>query len=87
MQIEIRGAERLSYRERQVVVLKELGYSSQAIADRLGLSTATIATLYNRAKAKGYQVVIVISGDPLNIFGGPGEEGGEDAESDKGAGQ
>lgn len=87
MQIEIRGAERLSYRERQVVVLKEMGYSSQAIADRLGLSPATVATLYNRAKAKGYQVVIVISGDPLNIFGGPAEEGEENAEPDKGAGE
>lgn len=85
MQIEIRGAERLSYRERQVVVLKEMGYSSQAIADRLGLSPASVATLYNRAKTKGYQVVIVISGDPLNIFGGPGEEGGEDVQADKGA--
>lgn len=85
MQIEIRGAERLSYRERQVVVLKEMGYSSQAIADRLGLSPASVATLYNRAKTKGYQVVIVISGDPLNIFGAPGEEGGEDAQADKGA--
>ncbi len=68
MQIEIRGAERLSFRERQVVVLKETGYSSQAIAERLSLSQSTIATLYSRAKQKGYQVVIVISGDPLNIF-------------------
>jgi len=83
VQIEIRGAERLSYRERQVVVLKETGYSSQAIADRLGLSPATVATLYNRAKAKGYQVVIVVSGDPLNIFGGPGEEDGDDARPDE----
>lgn len=76
MQIEIRGAERLSFRERQVVVLKEMGYSAQSIAEKLGLSTATVATLYNRAKTKGYQVVIVISGDPLNLFGGdePEEE-------------
>jgi transposase len=71
--IEIRGAERLSFRERQVVVLKETGYSAQAIAERLGLSQATVATLYNRAKTKGYQVVIVISGDPLNLFGGEEE--------------
>lgn len=69
MDIEIRGAERLSFRERQVVVLKETGCSAQAIAERLGLSQATVATLYNRAKTKGYQVVIVISGDPLNLFG------------------
>jgi transposase len=72
--IEIRGAERLSFRERQVVVLKETGYSTQAIAERLGLSQSTVATLYNRAKQKGYQVVIVISGDPLNLFGGDGSE-------------
>ncbi len=74
MQIEIRGAERLSFRERQVVVLKETGYSAQAIAEQLKLSPATVATLYNRAKTKGYQVVIVISGDPLNIYGGSDEE-------------
>ncbi len=70
MHIEIRGAERLSFRERQVVVLKETGNSAQAIAEQLKLSQATVATLYNRAKAKGYQVVIIISGDPLNIYGG-----------------
>ncbi len=69
MQIEIRGAERLSFRERQVVVLKETGYSAQAIAKQLSLSQSTVATLYSRAKQKGYQVVIVISGDPLNLFG------------------
>lgn len=74
MQIEIRGAERLSFRERQVVALKEMGYSSEEIANKLGLSTGTIATLYNRAKNKGYQVVIVISGDPLALFN---EEHGE----------
>ncbi|HHY76052.1 MAG TPA: sigma-70 family RNA polymerase sigma factor [Firmicutes bacterium] len=74
MQIEIRGAERLSFRERQVVVLKEMGYSADEIAKRLGISQATVATLYNRAKSKGYQVVIVISGDPLNLFGGEAPE-------------
>jgi transposase len=76
--IEIRGAERLSFRERQVVVLKETGYSTQAIAERLKISPGTVATLYNRAKSKGYQVVIVISGDPLNLF--DGEEPEEDSE-------
>lgn len=81
MDIEIRGAERLSFRERQVVVLKETGYSAAAIAERLHLSQATVATLYNRAKTKGYQVVIVISGDPLNIFGGEdGPEAGPEEE-------
>ena len=69
MQIEIRGAERLSFRERQVVVLKETGYSAQDIATRLNISQGSVATLYNRAKTKGYQVVIVISGDPLSLYG------------------
>jgi transposase len=69
VQIEIRGAERLSFRERQVVVLKETGYSAQDIATRLGISQGSVATLYNRAKTKGYQVVIVISGDPLSLYG------------------
>jgi len=68
MQMEIRGAERLSFRERQVVVLKETGTSGEAIARRLGLSPATVATLYNRAKTKGYQVVIVLDGDPLALY-------------------
>ncbi|MGE5561116.1 MAG: sigma factor-like helix-turn-helix DNA-binding protein [Chloroflexota bacterium] len=76
MEIEIRGAERLSFRERQVVVLKETGASADEIARRLGISTGSVATLFARAKAKGYQVVIVISGDPLNLAGEP-EEGSE----------
>ena len=76
MRIEIRGAERLSFRERQVVVLKETGYSTEAIARRLGLAPGTVATLYNRARSKGYEVVIVIDGDPLRIFGDGDEEEG-----------
>ena len=84
MELEIRGAERLSFRERQVVVLKETGHSADAIARRLGLSPATVATLYSRAKAKGYQVVIVVSGDPLALFGG--ENGGGGADEDAPAG-
>lgn len=79
MQIEIRGVERLSHRERQVVALKELGYSNAAIARRLQISVASVATLFQRAKAKGYQVVIVLPGDPLNLFE-PGEEEIEEPE-------
>ncbi|HEY8414324.1 MAG TPA: sigma-70 region 4 domain-containing protein [Thermaerobacter sp.] len=78
MRIEIRGAERLSFRERQVVVLKETGYSTEVIARRLGVAPGTVATLYNRARSKGYEVVIVIDGDPLRVFGGEGED--EDGE-------
>ncbi|GAB6877695.1 sigma factor-like helix-turn-helix DNA-binding protein [Thermaerobacter litoralis] len=78
MRIEIRGAERLSFRERQVVVLKETGYSTEAIARRLGLAPGTVATLYNRARSKGYEVVIVIDGDPLRLFGEGDEEAPEE---------
>jgi len=66
--IEIRGAERLSFRERQVVVLKEMGWSNEQVAKRLSLAVGTVATLYNRAKSKGYQVVIVLPGDTLGLF-------------------
>lgn len=66
--MEIRGAEKLSHRERQVVALKEMGYSNDQVAKRLKLAPGTVATLYNRAKAKGYQVVIVLPGDPLGLF-------------------
>jgi len=44
------------------------------------LSPSTVATLFNRARTKGYQVVLVISGDPLGIFGE--EEGGEPDSAD-----
>ena len=86
MRIEIRGAERLSFRERQVVVLKETGYSTEAIARRLGLAPGTVATLYNRARSKGYEVVIVIDGDPLRLFG-EGDEDGEGSAGGPGGGE
>ncbi len=78
MKLEIRGAEKLSFREKQAVVLKETGNSNDAIAKRMGVNTATVATLLNRARNKGYEVVIVVSTN-LGIYGGedPGEE--EDA--------
>lgn len=68
MQMEIRGMEKLSYRERQVVALKETGANNEVVAKRLGLSPATVATLFNRARNKGYQVVLVVSGDPLGVM-------------------
>ncbi|GAB6159253.1 sigma-70 region 4 domain-containing protein [Desulfotomaculum varum] len=74
MQVEIRGAEKLSFRERQVVTLKEMGYSTEKIAARLKLSTSSVATLYHRARAKGYQVVIVIPGQNLGLFDPEEEE-------------
>ncbi len=74
MKVEIRGVEKLSFRERQVVALKEMGYSTEQIARRLNLSAGTVATLFNRARTKGYEVVLVIPGDHLGIFGLEEEE-------------
>lgn len=76
MKIEIRGAEKLSFRERQVVTLKEMGYSSDKVAKKLGLTASTVATLFNRARNKGYEVVIIIPGNALGLFG-PDDEDGE----------
>lgn len=69
MKIEIRGVENLSFRERQVVVLKEMGESTERIAKKLQLSPSSVATLYNRAKAKGYEVVIILPGTSLGLAG------------------
>ena len=69
MRIEIRGAEKLSFRERQVVTLKEMGNNIETIAQTLGITASTVSTLLNRAKRKGYEVVIVIPGDALGILG------------------
>lgn len=68
MHIEIRGIENLSFRERQVVTLKEMGHSNEEIAKKLNLSSSTVATLYSRARSKGYQVVIIIPGDSMGLF-------------------
>lgn len=81
--IEIRGVERLSRRERQVVALKEMGLSNGAIARRLRIGAASVATLFQRAKAKGYEVVIVLPGDPLGLFD-PGDGDSDDGDSDDG---
>ena len=74
MQMEIRGAERLSFREKQVVTLKEMGQATDKIAKQLHISASSVATIYNRAKSKGYQVVIVLSGDPLAVFSEEAED-------------
>jgi DNA-directed RNA polymerase specialized sigma24 family protein len=74
MKIEIRGAEKLSFREKQAVVLKESGFSSSEIAARLNLSPSTVATLLNRARSKGYEVVIIIPGSVLGITAGEDED-------------
>ena len=75
MKIEIRGAENLSFRERQVVVLKEMGESAEKIAKRLGITQSSVATLFNRAKTKGYEVVIVLPETALGLAGADENEG------------
>ena len=77
MKLEIRGAEKLSFREKQAVILKETGHSNEAIAKRMGVNTATVATLLSRARSKGYEVVIVIS-TTLGIYGAENEENEEE---------
>lgn len=74
MHIEIRGAEKLSFRERQVVVMKEMGKSTDEISRTLKISASTIATLFNRARSKGYEVVIVLPGDVLGLFNEEGDD-------------
>lgn len=76
MKIEIRGAHKLSFRERQVVVLKEMGKSTEEICQQLQISASTVATLYNRARGKGYEVVIVLPGEILGLFEGDDEDEG-----------
>lgn len=68
MKIEIRNAQNLSFREKQVVAMKEMGASAAAIARRLGVAESSVATTYNRARSKGYETVIVIPGEALDIF-------------------
>jgi DNA-directed RNA polymerase specialized sigma24 family protein len=75
MKIEIRGAEALSFRERQVVVLKEMGETAENIAKKLGMTQSSVATLYNRAKTKGYEVVIILPGTALGLAGADDNEG------------
>ena len=68
MNLEIRGAEKLSLREKQVVVYKEMGLPAAEIARRLKMAQSTVATLYGRARAKGYAAVIIVPGEALGLF-------------------
>jgi len=67
--LEIRGLEKLSFRERQAVVLKETGLSLEEIAKRLKISSGSVATLLTRAKSKKYEIVCIIPGAELNLEG------------------
>ncbi|KLU62045.1 RNA polymerase sigma factor SigX [Peptococcaceae bacterium CEB3] len=69
MHLEIRGLEKLSFRERQVVILKESGQTQEQMGKRLGMSPSSIATLLARAKNKGYEIVCIIPGQELGLGG------------------
>ncbi|GAB6172535.1 hypothetical protein JCM15765_20130 [Paradesulfitobacterium aromaticivorans] len=69
MHLEIRGLEKLSFRERQAVILKESGQSLEQIGKRLRLSASSVATLLARAKNKGYEIVCIIPGGELGLEG------------------
>ncbi|HCF48928.1 MAG TPA: RNA polymerase subunit sigma-70, partial [Syntrophomonas sp.] len=45
-----------------------MGKSTPEIAKTLQIGASTVATLYNRARSKGYEVVIVIPGDILGLM-------------------
>jgi ATP/maltotriose-dependent transcriptional regulator MalT len=76
VQIEIRGLEKLSFRERQAVILKESGKSFENIAKQLHLSQSSVATLLARARSKGYEIVCIIPGGELGLGGGELDEEG-----------
>lgn len=67
MHWEIRGLEKLSFRERQAVMLKESGRSSDEIAGILRISVSSVSTMLARAKAKGYQIVGIIPDHELGL--------------------
>ncbi|EHQ87315.1 sigma factor-like helix-turn-helix DNA-binding protein [Desulfosporosinus youngiae] len=79
MHLEIRGLEKLSFRERQAVMLKESGKSLEDISKRLHLSQSSVATLLTRARSKGYEIVCIIPGGELGL---EGEELDEDGSSE-----
>lgn len=74
MHWEIRGLEKLSFRERQAVMLKESGRSSEDIAKILKVSVNSISTMLARAKAKGYQIVGIIADSELGLHNSLAED-------------
>ncbi len=67
MHWEIRGLEKLSFRERQAVMLKESGRTSEEIADILKISLSSVSTMLARAKTKGYQIVGILQDSELGL--------------------
>lgn len=80
MQIEIRGLEKLSFRERQAVILKESGKSLENIAKQLQLGQSSVATLLTRARIKGYEIVCIIPSGELGL-GGEGQDEEDSSEN------
>lgn len=67
MHWEIRGLEKLSFRERQAVMLKESGRTSEEIADILKIGLSSVSTMLARAKSKGYQIVGILQDSELGL--------------------
>lgn len=67
MHLEIRGLEKLSFRERQAVILKESGKSLEEVAKQLHVGQSSVATLLTRARSKGYEIVCIIPGGELGL--------------------
>lgn len=82
MHWEIKGLEKLSFRERQVVMLKESGRSGEEIAGRLNISVNSVSTLLNRAKTKGYLIVGIIEENEMGLRNYPLEDRPEDEEKE-----
>lgn len=67
MRIEIRGAEKLTFAEKRVVVLKEMGKTVEEMARQLKTNPGNVLALLNRANSKGYKAVIIIPGEILGL--------------------
>lgn len=67
MHWEIRGLEKLSFRERQAVMLKESGRTSEEIAKILKVGPSSVSTMLARAKSKGYQIVGILQDSELGL--------------------
>jgi len=78
MHWEIRGLEKLSFRERQTVMLKESGYSSEEISRKLSVSISSVSTMLARSKAKGYQIVAIIPDSELGLHNSSAEDDNTD---------
>ena len=67
MHLEIRGLEKLSFRERQAVMLKESGKSIEEISKALKISSNSVHTILTRGKAKGYEIICIIPQNELGL--------------------